>query len=447
MYQPEGLRRCGRLSAAVAAADKDGGATVERWATTSLAHHDMGGYAEAATTARTALALDAAAPLAAAAHGLAALQLGDVEQAWRDAEMVRTSAPSLTHGAVLLAGLYTDAGRYDDAVSMLDKALDRFPVDGDVLLARADVLSWAGDDLAAVQDVDSVLGRFPQHAPALAVRAVLLLGLETSPEPAFRHASQAAELEPRCTSSQLALAATLLAMGQIEEARTACGVALRICDRRGDAVVMAGAVELSAGRPEQALRILNAEVPQKPSTQTQICYCRAVAHRQLNRPLEALEELDRALHTRPNHVEARALRAQMNLEADHLLDARKDALQVLKTAPQNTAAGVVNATTLLLGDRPHEAITECRRLLASDPVVVDLLYVHGIASASLGHLAEVRHDLSRLTELVGTDDPVVKQLQAVVHAADSRAARNGRVDVWSVLNRIELVRQVAAHFE
>lgn len=447
MYQPEGLRRCGRLSAAVAAADRDGAATVERWATTSLAHYGLGGYVEAAATARRALALDATAPLAVAAHGLAALQLGDVEQAWRDAEVVRARAPSLSHGAVLLAALYEDAGRYDDAVNMLDKALDRFPIDGDVLLARADVLSCGGDDLAAVQDVDTVLGRFPQHAPALAARAVLLVGLEPSPEPAFRHASQAAELEPQCADCQLALAATLLATGQVEEARTACGVALRVSDRRGDSVFMAGVVEVGAGKPEQALRILNKEIPQKPSTQAHISFCRAVANRQLERPREALEELDRALHIRPNYVEARALRAQMNVEADRLGDARKDALQVLKTAPHNIAAGVVNATTLLLGDRPHEAISECRRLLAADPVVVDLIYVHGIASASLGHLAEVRHDLGRLTELVGTDDPVVKQLQAVVRAADSRAARNGRVDVWSVLNRIELVRQVVAHFE
>jgi tetratricopeptide (TPR) repeat protein len=159
--------RHGRLEAALAAtAEQPDRYPVERARVLAL----LGPDDEALAAADRAVAALPDDPRAYAARGLARLAAGDVQGAWADAETAHRAAPDASEAVVLLAELLVQHGRSGEAVELLTAAIRRDPFDNDLRIARAG--AQPPDSVDAETDLAVVLGRSPEHVPAMVALGV-----------------------------------------------------------------------------------------------------------------------------------------------------------------------------------------------------------------------------------------------------------------------------------
>jgi tetratricopeptide (TPR) repeat protein len=100
---------------------------------------------------------------------------------------------------VALAGMYFDAGKFDQAIGYDKRALALDPGNPDVRTDYATALHQTGHDLDALAQLETVLAKRPAFVPALYNRGVVLvaIGRRTDAAAAFQKFINAAPNDPR----------------------------------------------------------------------------------------------------------------------------------------------------------------------------------------------------------------------------------------------------------
>jgi tetratricopeptide repeat protein len=109
------------------------------------------------------------------------------------------SNPNDLAALVTLAGMYFDAGKFDQAIVYDKRALALDPGNPDVRTDYATALHQTGHDLDALAQLDSVLAKRPAFVPALYNRGVILasIGRRTDAAAAYQRFITAAPNDPR----------------------------------------------------------------------------------------------------------------------------------------------------------------------------------------------------------------------------------------------------------
>jgi tetratricopeptide (TPR) repeat protein len=109
---------------------------------------------------------------------------------------------------VTLAGMYFDAGKFDQAAAYDKRALALDPGNPDVRTDYATALHQTGHDLDALAQLDTVLTQRPKFVQALYNRGVILasIGRRTDAAAAFTHFIAVAPNDPRVPDARSSIA-------------------------------------------------------------------------------------------------------------------------------------------------------------------------------------------------------------------------------------------------
>ena len=234
------------------------------------------------------------------------------------------------------ASLLSDEGRLDEALSVLDEAIERFPDDVVARNARAETLRAMGRTDEALDALDQTIERFPDNVVARNARAETLRAMGRTDE-ALDALDQTIERFPDNVVARTARAETLRAMGRTDEALDALDQTI---ERFPDDVVArtARAETLRAmGRTDEALDALDQTIERFPDNVVART-ARAETLRAMGRTDEALDALDQTIERFPDNVVARTARAE-TLRAMGRTDEALDALdQTIERFPDNVVA-------------------------------------------------------------------------------------------------------------
>jgi tetratricopeptide (TPR) repeat protein len=116
--------------------------------------------------------------------------------------------PSDLAALVTLAGMYFDAGKFDQAMAYDKRALALDPGNPDVRTDYATALHQTGHDLEALAQLDAVLAKRPAFVQALYNRGVILasIGRRTDAVAAFTHFIAVAPNDPRVPDARNTIA-------------------------------------------------------------------------------------------------------------------------------------------------------------------------------------------------------------------------------------------------
>ena len=109
---------------------------------------------------------------------------------------------------VTLAGMYSDAGKFDQAVGYDQRALALDPGNPDVRTDYSTALHQTGHDLDAIAQLDIVLKARPAFVQALYNRGVILasIGRRTDAVAAFEQFIKVAPNDPRVPDARTTIA-------------------------------------------------------------------------------------------------------------------------------------------------------------------------------------------------------------------------------------------------
>lgn len=142
----------------------------------------------------------------------------------------------------------------------------------------------------------------------------------------------------------------------------------------------------------------------------------------LNRPQQALAELDALLQRWPHDAWALSCRAVQHQQAGQLTAARADLSALVSAHPQRHAADWFNLGYVLDRlDQPAEAAGAFEQALALAPGLDVAWYGLGLVRLRLGQLAQAQAALTRCTELQPMSPHAWYQL-ARLHAEQGNAA-------------------------
>ena len=228
---------------------------------------------------------------------------GYVELTWRVLSAIDFVGHTDAAAQCVRASLLSDEGRLDEALSVLDETIERFPDDVVARTARAETLRAMGRTDDALDALDQTIERFPDNIVARNARAETLRAMGRMDE-ALDALDQTIERFPDNVVARTARAETLRAMGRMDVART--------IERFPDDVVArnARAETLRAmGRTDEALGALDQTIERFPDNVVART-ARAETLRAMGRTDEALDALDQTIERFPDDVVARTARAE-----------------------------------------------------------------------------------------------------------------------------------------
>jgi len=348
--------------------------------------------------------------------GFVLSQFGDVEGTIEelrrgiDAQAAGDEAPPLEVARVryVLAGLLVDAGRDDEAIAELRRALELAPGLIDARIKLGNALARSGDYEAAVAAFDEVLARAPHDRSALLKRAAAQSELE-------RWAEARADLErlvaadPSSSEAQVRLAAVLEELGEPAAAearyREAAGLDLSLRER---VTVHARLAALLAqrGAAEDALaeyaRALEADGTAVPALRGQ-----AMLLGRLGRFAEAADAFATLVEVVPDEVAPRLAEVTALILAGRHGEARERLEAGLLRFPESLDLKDVLARHLAAspdrsvrdGERALELAEEVFAAVPTPESVETLAMAH----AEAGRFAEAVRWQSELIERLGED--------------------------------------------
>ena len=291
-----------------------------------------------------------------AQHGLmrAYLEIGRYAEAESSAKKFLAKHPDAGKVRHTLAEVYTVTGRYAEAINEFERASKLLTAAGgspsarlESELRRAEVLALTGQEEQANEIFQSLVRYYntnnPQTAPELTVIARALVHLDKHKD-----------------ANDLYLAA-IAADGTYIEAHLGGGELFTEKYNYAEA----------ADFFRDALKI-------NPNNAR--AYVGIAANKRLGGGEEMNQALARALEINPNSIEARTLRAESELEAEHYDKAATEIEQVLKINPNSLEAHSLRAALLYLQDRDYE--TEVRQTLLINPR-------YGLLYETLSHFATI----------------------------------------------------------
>ena len=231
-------------------------------------HDDLGDvlskqerFEEAVASFGAALALDSNLTLTHKKLGQALAALGRGAEA--DAALETWFGQDAGRGQVAIALDHLRAGRKDDAITTLRKALREHPDNVDALRTLAQ--AYWGDD-QRLSDIEALLRRVTELAPAHAEAWVMLgtlLHESDRPQEAIDAFNRATQLEPANSAAWSGLGAALAQIGEMERSAGAYDRSLALePDRPGIRLSRAHSLK-SLGRMEEAVREYRAAIALK----------------------------------------------------------------------------------------------------------------------------------------------------------------------------------------
>ena len=321
---------------------------------------------------------------------------GYVELTWRVLSAIDFVGHTDAAAQCVRASLLSDEGRLDEALSVLDETIERFPDDVVARTARAETLRAMGRTDDALDALDQTIERFPDNIVARTARAETLRAMGRMDE-ALGALDQTIERFPDDVVARTARAETLRAMGRTDDA---LGALDQTIERFPDDVVArtARAETLRAmGRMDEALGALDQTIERFPDDVVART-ARAETLRAMGRTDDALgalarnarAETDQTIERFPDNVVARTARAE-TLRAMGRTDDALDALdQTIERFPNDVVARNTYAHHLALRGKFDRAMAILNSAAAQPKTRDDWVAKHILAMAWLrtGHFDE-----------------------------------------------------------
>jgi tetratricopeptide (TPR) repeat protein len=148
-------------------------------------------------------------------HAQILARQNDYEGAIRDLLVVVKTQPQLSD-QLLLASLYIQVKRYDQALTLYRQISNENPANVEAQRALAGLMLESGKDQEAIGQLEALLKTAPDDATLRAQLGELYLA--TNPEKALEQYSAAARLAPENASSKIGVAAALVKLRRFQEA-------------------------------------------------------------------------------------------------------------------------------------------------------------------------------------------------------------------------------------
>ena len=344
---------------------------------------------------------------------------GYVELTWRVLSAIDFVGHTDAAAQCVRASLLSDEGRLDEALSVLDETIERFPDDVVARNARAETLRAMGRMDEALDALDQTIERFPDDVVARNARAETLRAMGRMDE-ALDALDQTIERFPDDVVARNARAETLRAMGRMDEALDALDQTI---ERFPDDVVArtARAETLRAmGRTDEALDALDQTIERFPDNVVARA-ARAETLRAMGRTDDALDALDQTIERFPDDVVARAARAE-TLRAMGRTDDALDALdQTIERFPDNVVARTARAETLRAMGRTDDALDALDQTIERFPDNV-------VARTAR---AETLRAMGRMDEALDALDQTIERFP------DNVVARTARAETLRAMGRMD----------
>jgi tetratricopeptide (TPR) repeat protein len=309
----------------------------------------------------------------------------------------------------LLARLAQRAGNHAMAEKAIQAALNSRPDEPRWHALAAEILQYKGDaespaDLpAAITHLEAATRLEPKYAPHYLSlgRAYLEIGdyakgLETL--------EQACRIAPDKPGPWLALARAQLALGDLEQAAVSAENAVEHAEEPIEALLLRGEIALKTNNPRGAQSRAQAVLHMKPDD-PQAMQLLAHALKDLNRPAEALEILEKAIPLVENPLPLQLERAEL-LRISQGQDTALNALQDLANHyPQDAMVLATLAEALMEGQKPETAIQAARQALQIDAGELppeaksQLNFLIGRQQRHNGQLDQAIHHLTQAIQL------------------------------------------------
>ena len=243
---------------------------------------------------------------------------GNIEEAQKSAEKALESKPDSPELRSFLAGLKADAGKYEDALKVYDEILKTRPDNPDALAGKADVLFLTGKYFDAITAYNSALNKEKPSALILKKLGDVLkyTGKYAEAEEMYRKAIKA---DADSTDAIIGLGESYLLHGKAEEAENEFYKLYDIWDAVENPNELSPQVLTNIGlacqyndNPKDAITCFTM-AQKKDSRYLTATLALGRLFLERHQPQDAVKEFDAVLKINPNHPDALAGMAEVNL--------------------------------------------------------------------------------------------------------------------------------------
>ena len=289
-------------------------------------------------------------------------------------------------------------GRSQEALQVLNQALEALPESADLYAARGQTLARHGRLDEAILDLNRAIELEPRHARALADRGGIHVQQRRLKQ-AEADLDLAIALAPGLREAHYYRGTVRYDLERDAEALADCEAELALQPQHAGALMTRGQLRLRAGDAEGALRDLDASAALNPGFGP-LYYFRARAKGELGRHREAIEDFDRALDLDPGDGRTLQLRAEFKARLRDSEGGLRDCELAIRSGRENQpSAHILRGVLLTQLDRIEEAISAYDRALELDPRDPQALFVRGRLRRSRGLVKEALADFDRALEL------------------------------------------------
>ena len=294
-------------------------------------------------------------------QGLAELKRGDVARAIElfSARLGTNPADAVAQKYLLRA--YLETGRYVEAESAARKFLEKHAASGGVRHALAQTLAATGRYDEAIKEferaaLDSAKAGFPSERLESELGRAEVLKL-TGQEERAREIFQSFvayynEKEPQSAAELTLIARALVHLEKYKDASDMFAEAIAADSSFIEAHLGGGYLFTEKYNYSEAATFFRDALEINPKSAR--AHLGLALNKRLEGGAEVLASLERALALNPNLLEARALRATLELEAGNYVEASAEIEKALKVNPRSLEAHSLRAALLYLQDRDFE---------------------------------------------------------------------------------------------
>lgn len=349
--------------------------------------------------------------------GQALLQADDAEEAYSVLKPLTDAAEGDARLLSEVALAAAAAGAAEDAVALLEQAVELEPDDATLKARLAAVKLTTTDRRAGLEQLEQIARDDEGHA-LLALEASINRLMHGELDAAIATAGDAQQLAPDATVPRLVQAIALLRAGQLDGAEAAFTDLLEQQPDHVAARTGMAEIHLRRGEPDRAVSAFEKLAEENPDDVT-LRINIASAELQAGRRIQAQERLEAIIADHRDSTAARAALATLYVQ-DALPD---QAIEVLQDTRDREDPAVIIATAQahLIADRPADAVALLEPLVAAQP---------GSAQARLA--------LAKAYERNGDGAGAERMLEAALEITpDSRSARYAMLRLRLIQPRIE----------
>jgi predicted Zn-dependent protease len=291
----------------------------------------------------------------------------------------------------LVAKLAADAGRYDEAISLMDQVIEKTPGNPVLLFERAMVLIDAGRVDKAESELRRIAEANPDFVDARRILGRLLLeraGADRARmEEALRHLQAAFKANPDDLASGVTVSQLLVALNRTAEAERVLAL---LVERSPDQRVLNynyAQVLTKLGRGDESRPYLERAV-QLDATFTPAIFQLVDIYQKQGEWQKAAEVLQPLVDEEPLNIELRRQHAFFLLRAGQSEEAREAFKTLIEADPLDTRSQFFLAESLNDLEEYAEADKIYRKLLEKSPADPDLLASFGITQLGLRNFDE-----------------------------------------------------------